>query len=226
MRSNEQRAISDSSCLRCRKVIIRAKLLYSFLCGVSVSLRPMGEVRSLAPLSCRNGKGALFGGCMPSLLPFSYCIRQAAEGLYIAASTACYCCGRCCSLLSAEGRKAAKRGRRKDCEGSSGRLSPPLSPPLPPLSPSLSIAFRLFGRRKACPYRGIIGIRPKGGERGGERLSARKNRPPPCRRSALSCYPLSLLAPFRLLCWLRAALVHGQRGRVPPLRRRLRGCDP
>lgn len=175
----------------------------------------MGEVRSLAPLGCRNGKGR----CEAAICPRSCRFRTAygkQQRAFISPPqplvTATGAAVRCFVLMAGK----AAEGRRKDCEGSSGRLSPPLSPPLPPLSPSLSIAFRLLGRRKACPYRGIIGIRPKGGERGGERLSARKNRPPPCRRSALSCYPLSLLAPFRLLCWLRAALVHGQRGRVPP----------
>lgn len=220
MRSEQQRAISDSSCLRCRKVIIRAKLFNSFLCGVSVSLRPMGEVRSLAPLGCRNGKGALFGGCMPSLLPFSYCIRQAAEGLYIAASTACYCCGRCCSLLTAKGRKSS-RGTTERLRGLERSPLPLLSLPEPLPLLFLSSVFFAFirGAKKTTPQSGDNRYFPSLGEREArERLSARKNRPPPRRRSALSCYPLSLLAPFRLLCWLRAALVHGQRGRFRRLR--------
>ena len=121
--------------------------------------------------------------------------------------------------FSAEGRKATKRGRRKDCEGSSGRLSLSSPPPNPPLSSSSPPFFSLsYGvRKKLTPQSGDNRYFPSlGGGKARERLSARKSRPPPCRRSALSCYPLSLLAPFRLLCWLRAALVHRQRGRVPP----------
>ena len=121
------------------------------------------------------------------------------------------------SLLLMAGKAAEER--RKDCEGSSGRLSLSSPSPNPSLSSSSPLFFSLsYGvRKKLTPQSGDNRYFPSLGEREArERLSARKNRPPPRRRSALSCYPLSLLAPFRLLCWLRAALVHGRRGRVPP----------